>query len=276
MDDIEQSTVSTALLDCSCRYVQLEVGMGARSAGHCRCFGDAIFAEIRDSSRSTVRCRNAALLCHGDRVTSSAPPGRLAARATARTGQGGLRRRSSGRAIEAAWQRTSPHGRAMAETDDAWASAVEAIGRVPPARVELCFATTRSVLRKGSSGNAGGMLAASEADAAVAMIPCLRAAVGRAVGANPRGVSDWPFSLAVHDEQEARAAREAGADLVFISPVFPTGSHPGAAALGAERAGRLAEMAGCPAVALGGMSFGKFWEIGPAFHGWAGIDAWLE
>ena len=24
------------------------------------------------------------------------------------------------------------------------------------------------------------------------------------------------------------------------------------------------------------MTFGKFWELGHAFHGWAGIDAWLE
>lgn len=93
---------------------------------------------------------------------------------------------------------------------------------------------------------------------------------------NPGGAGDLPFSLSVHDEREARAARDAGADLVFVSPIFPTRSHPGAAVLGAERAAKLATIAACPAIALGGMTFGKYWELGAAFHGWAGIDAWLE
>jgi len=93
---------------------------------------------------------------------------------------------------------------------------------------------------------------------------------------NPQGATDLPFSRSVHDEREAHAAREAQADLVFVSPLYPTRSHPGAIALGVERATRLAEIAGCPAIALGGMTFGKFWALGPAFHGWAGIDAWME
>jgi len=93
---------------------------------------------------------------------------------------------------------------------------------------------------------------------------------------NPAEPSGLPFSLSVHDERAAEAAHKAGADLVFVSPVYSTRSHPGAAALGVERAAQLAAMAGCPAIALGGMTFGKFWELGPAFHGWAGIDAWLE
>lgn len=92
---------------------------------------------------------------------------------------------------------------------------------------------------------------------------------------NPQDAADFPFSMAVHDKWEADTARQAGADLAFISPVFSTRSHPGAPALGAERASQLAKIAGCPAIALGGMTFGKFWELGPPFHGWAGIDAWL-
>jgi len=92
---------------------------------------------------------------------------------------------------------------------------------------------------------------------------------------NPPQSSPMPFSCSVHDELEARAARSSGAALVFVSPVYPTRSHPGAEALGVKRASRLAEISGCPAIALGGMTFGKFWELGPAFHGWAGIDAWL-
>lgn len=93
---------------------------------------------------------------------------------------------------------------------------------------------------------------------------------------NPPDAGDLPFSRSVHDEQEALDARRAVASLVFVSPVYRTRSHPGAAALGPERAARLAQMAGCPAVALGGMTFGKFWTLDSVFHGWAAIDAWLE
>lgn len=111
---------------------------------------------------------------------------------------------------------------------------------------------------------------------AVAGDPALAERLGAQLVHKPSAESDLPFSLSVHDEREAYAARDAGADLVFVSPVFATRSHPGAPELGPERAARLAEIAGCPAVALGGMTFGKFWELGPAFHGWAGIDAWLK
>lgn len=111
---------------------------------------------------------------------------------------------------------------------------------------------------------------------AVAHDPLLAGQLGAQLVHNPRRAADLPVSLSVHDEREAHAAREAGADLVFVSPLYQTRSHPGAIALGAERGARLAEIAGCPAIALGGMTFGKFWALGPAFHGWAGIDAWLE
>lgn len=111
---------------------------------------------------------------------------------------------------------------------------------------------------------------------AVARDPLLAGQLGAALVHNPEGAGDLPFSLSVHNEREAQAARDAGADLVFVSPVFTTRSHPRAAALGAKRAAKLATMAGCPAIALGGMTFGKYWELGPAFHGWAGIDAWLD
>jgi thiamine-phosphate pyrophosphorylase len=93
---------------------------------------------------------------------------------------------------------------------------------------------------------------------------------------NPPAASSLPFSVSVHDEAEAHAANESGADLVFVSPIYQTRSHPGLTALGAERAAKLAQIAACPAIALGGMTFGRFRELGPAFFGWAGIDAWLE
>ncbi len=111
---------------------------------------------------------------------------------------------------------------------------------------------------------------------AIARDPRLAEQLGAQLVHNPSEPSELPFSCSVHNEREARAARENGADLVFVSPVYPTRSHPGVPALGADRAGKLAATAGCPAIALGGMTFGRFWELGAAFHGWAGIDAWLE
>jgi len=61
-----------------------------------------------------------------------------------------------------------------------------------------------------------------------------------------------------------------------VSPVFATRSHPGRPALGAEEAARLAGIAGCPAIALGGMDRARFRAVAAAFHGYAGIDCWLK
>jgi thiamine-phosphate pyrophosphorylase len=56
-----------------------------------------------------------------------------------------------------------------------------------------------------------------------------------------------------HDGVELRRARRAGADLAFLSPAFPTRSHPGASALGPSRWAALAGAAGLPVAALGGI-----------------------
>jgi thiamine-phosphate pyrophosphorylase len=154
----------------------------------------------------------------------------------------------------------------------------EAIGRVPNNTGGIVLrhysleAAERLVLGKRVAALAGErkLMLAVAGDSALAE------RLGAQLVHNPSEPSEMRFSMAVHDERDARAARESGADLVFISPIFSTRSHPDAPALGGDRAARLAEIAGCPAVALGGMSFGKFWTIGPAFHGWAGIDAWLK
>lgn len=84
-----------------------------------------------------------------------------------------------------------------------------------------------------------------------------------------------PFSKSVHSMKEALAAREEGAALVFISPVYPTASHPGQPGLGARRAIEFARAAGVPAIALGGVTKEKFAPLERGgFHGWAGVDAW--
>ena len=97
---------------------------------------------------------------------------------------------------------------------------------------------------------------------------------------NPDSAGDLPFSMAVHDENQARAARKLGAVLAFIAPMFPTRSHPGARLLDVQQAVALARLAGCRAIALGGMNASRFRELDAAvpgaFHGYAGIDCWLN
>jgi thiamine-phosphate pyrophosphorylase len=107
-------------------------------------------------------------------------------------------------------------------------------------------------------------------------------ALARQLGAlfvhNPAdSCGDLPFSLSVHDEAEARRAAREKAALVFVSPFFPTRSHPGVAALEEQTALALAQLAGCPAIALGGMDRHRgrsLMQRGMA--GWAGIDCWLN
>lgn len=82
-------------------------------------------------------------------------------------------------------------------------------------------------------------------------------------------------TYSVHDLPEAIAARRAGADLVFVSPVFPTRSHPAARTLGVVRLGLLVRAISMPTVALGGMKARAFRRLrGLGLWGWAGIDAW--
>jgi thiamine-phosphate pyrophosphorylase len=84
------------------------------------------------------------------------------------------------------------------------------------------------------------------------------------------------FSRAVHSFADAIAARDEGAALAFVSPVFATRSHPGQEPLGIEAAIVIARAFGGPAIALGGMDAERFAPFKGAFHGWAGIDAWLK
>ena len=101
--------------------------------------------------------------------------------------------------------------------------------------------------------------------------------LGAALVHNPAGPGSLPATIAVHDEAQARAAMEMGAALTFVGPVFPTRSHPGRPALGVERAIELALLAGCPAIALGGMDENRFAALSErGFHGFAGIDCWLR
>ena len=76
--------------------------------------------------------------------------------------------------------------------------------------------------------------------------------------------------VSVHDARELAAARRMKADLVFVSPVFPTRTHPGAPALGRVRFAALAMRSPAPVIALGGMTARR--ARGLPAYGWAAID----
>lgn len=76
-----------------------------------------------------------------------------------------------------------------------------------------------------------------------------------------------------HNAREIVAAERAGADLILLSPVFATRSHPAARALGRIRFNALAHGAKHPVVALGGMTAERARSL-KGNYGWAAIDAW--
>ncbi|WP_404335863.1 thiamine phosphate synthase [Sphingomonas sp. MMS12-HWE2-04] len=78
-----------------------------------------------------------------------------------------------------------------------------------------------------------------------------------------------------HSRSDAIAALRAGADALFVSPVFATRSHPGARALEPLRFALLVRGLHIPIIALGGMTSERFKRLKPmGIHGWAAIDAW--
>jgi thiamine-phosphate pyrophosphorylase len=78
----------------------------------------------------------------------------------------------------------------------------------------------------------------------------------------------------VHSVREAIAAQRAGADLLFVSPIFATRSHLGARALGRVRFGLLTRGLKTPIIALGGMTKSRTRSLKIlGIYGWAAIDA---
>ena len=111
----------------------------------------------------------------------------------------------------------------------------------------------------------------------VAVDSTLAEAIGADFVHNPSTKTSGPFSLSVHDLEQAVQARRRRAALVFVSPVHATKSHPNGIALGPDKAQALAQAAAVPAIALGGMNAARFEALPPGtFHGWAAIDAWLS
>jgi len=73
-----------------------------------------------------------------------------------------------------------------------------------------------------------------------------------------------------HDGVEIEAALKAKADGIFLSPVFPTASHPGGATLGTMGFSVLAQQSPVPVIALGGMNAERARELN--WPRWGAID----
>lgn len=104
------------------------------------------------------------------------------------------------------------------------------------------------------------------------------ARTARADGYHRRSPHVGPRALlrtaAVHSLTELRAAERIGADLIFLSPAFPTESHPGARGMSPVRFGRLVQESPIPVIALGGMNARRGRALRRfGIYGWAGIDA---
>jgi thiamine-phosphate pyrophosphorylase len=85
-------------------------------------------------------------------------------------------------------------------------------------------------------------------------------------------------SAPVHDTREIAGVKAARPDLLFLSPIFATNSHPGARPLGPLAFNRLAKLVlSSRIIALGGMNRRNAQMLSPRLvHGWAAIDAFKK
>ena len=84
-------------------------------------------------------------------------------------------------------------------------------------------------------------------------------------------------SMAVHSARELLAAERAGADLIFLSPLFATGAQRGGWGRGRVAFAALAHNTRMPIVALGGVrAEHRLMLKGIGASGWAAIDGLTE
>ncbi|WP_019834207.1 thiamine phosphate synthase [Sphingomonas sp. PR090111-T3T-6A] len=96
-------------------------------------------------------------------------------------------------------------------------------------------------------------------------------------GPSPHHLSARPLlrTAPAHDRPAWIAGRRRGCDLLFVSPLFSTRSHPGASALGMVRTGLMLGPDRDRAVALGGMTHRRARSCAAiGIRRWAAIDAW--
>jgi thiamine-phosphate pyrophosphorylase len=88
------------------------------------------------------------------------------------------------------------------------------------------------------------------------------------------GQMDW-HSAPVHSPKEISEAKRIGAQILLLSPLYATRSHPDARPLGLMRFATLARLAHpAKVIALGGMTGNRARSLDRRMaHGWAAIDA---
>lgn len=84
----------------------------------------------------------------------------------------------------------------------------------------------------------------------------------------------WIITASAHSLRALMAL--AHIDAAFLSPVFPTASHPGAPALSPARAALIAAATPVPVYALGGIDGRNAARLPPAFAGIAAIAGLFE
>ncbi len=132
---------------------------------------------------------------------------------------------------------------------------IDAVRRLPAglAGVVLRHATPdRALARRLFRVCRARRIAISIADPSPVLPPRLAGLHLRA-GAGARRRAAFLTSSA-HSQPELRRALAAGACIVFLSPVFPTASHPGRTALGVRRFAIMAGRSRGKAAALGGIT----------------------
>jgi thiamine-phosphate pyrophosphorylase len=128
---------------------------------------------------------------------------------------------------------------------------------IRPGRTELARLGKLARRKGGRLLVAGDLLAGASPGVGGLHLPehVVRQSTERRFARRPK--PEFLITAAAHSESAVIAAARAGADAVFISPVFATQSHPGAGPLGVVRFAQLATKAracGLVVYALGGMT----------------------
>ena len=98
-------------------------------------------------------------------------------------------------------------------------------------------------------------------------------------GSGRRPKAGFRLTAAAHSRAALIRAGRLGVDGAFLSPVFPTRSHPGARTLVPCRFGLLTRglRPALPVLALGGMDARAARRLAPLRpYGWGAIDAWVR
>lgn len=154
---------------------------------------------------------------------------------------------------------------------------------LPPGRAGIVFRHDTVTGRDALGRRLARLCRARRIVLVVAGDPRLAAALGAGLHlrSGRRPASCRPPRLATasaHSVPEAVRARRSGANLVFLSPVFPTASHPGAPVLGPLRWNRMVRAArlGPRAAALGGVDGAVIRRLDPACQAAGAIGALAE